>query len=478
MNLNLKKLPCAKMALVALLCTSFVSVKAESADAVKNVSFEAVGSSPTWKVPESATPQPFVLHAEKLVLPANTRCDLYLADEYFHVEGKKPDMSFDVIDNTLHIELPLTKVRSGRLAMVKAGQKKPYATLDLFLVPNATIGLQVFGDSLAPDLSSDYKVSHNYLSRIERSILNERQVKGCKSPYVTAPKGEVWEAVKQQKSVKSVLSVQDVTLGKKSTTVHFLANNSGYTVDLSKYNICLKDGQGKEYRLRRRVGEKTDKAWSPEALVYGAYYEFEALPAGTPSFSVIFVPKTGHMDSFQIADIQKADPTEMATPNFKMNIKVSEGISDCGYLVHVYNKDATEWRGDHETIADIEVGDDRKCSFSTHLDGVRFGALQAIFPDGSVCTHIVNFVFVPGEEANVKVKYGEFQLSGSKFYEDFSNAQDNLWNARHFENPEEREQIKNTYFEKHKGERGCLWSYLLSRAISQAQFDMLIKSAK
>jgi hypothetical protein len=104
--------------------------------------------------------------------------------------------------------------------------------------------------------------------------------------------------------------------------------------------------------------------------------------------------------------------------------------------------------------------------------------LQAIFPDGSVCTHIVNFVFVPGEEANVKVRYGEFQLSGSKFYEDFSNAQDNLWNARHFEKPEEREQIKNTYFEKHKGERGCLWCYLLSRAISQAQFDMLIKSAK
>jgi hypothetical protein len=140
--------------------------------------------------------------------------------------------------------------------------------------------------------------------------------------------------------------------------------------------------------------------------------------------------------------------------NFSISVKVTQGIEDAGYLVHIFNSDKTQRR-----FVDKITVNDKRTSFETHIDEPLVGDLTAIFPDGTVCSACVRFPFVPGEQAQVKVKNGTFELSGSKFYQEWSDADELEENARKYYKQWETDSIILNYLKKHASEEGCVMRY-------------------
>lgn len=140
--------------------------------------------------------------------------------------------------------------------------------------------------------------------------------------------------------------------------------------------------------------------------------------------------------------------------NFKIDVKVTQGIEDAGYLVQVFNRDQTA----RKFLDKIDVKD-KRTSFATHLDEPLVGDLTAIFPNGEICTACVRFPFVPGEECHVKVKNGTFELTGTTFYQQWSDADDLEENARKYYQQWETDSIILNYFKQHANEEGCVMRY-------------------
>ena len=140
--------------------------------------------------------------------------------------------------------------------------------------------------------------------------------------------------------------------------------------------------------------------------------------------------------------------------NFSISVKVTQGIEDAGYLVHIFNSDKTQRR-----FVDKITVNDKRTSFETHIDEPLVGDLTAIFPDGTVCSACVRFPFVPGEQAQVKVKNGTFELSGSKFYQEWNDADELEENARKYYKQWETDSIILNYLKKHADEEGCVMRY-------------------
>ena len=140
--------------------------------------------------------------------------------------------------------------------------------------------------------------------------------------------------------------------------------------------------------------------------------------------------------------------------NFSISVKVTQGIEDAGYLVHIFNNDKTQRK-----FVDKITVTDKRTSFETHIDEPLVGDLTAIFPDGTVCSACVRFPFVPGEQAQVKVKNGTFELSGSKFYQEWNDADELEENARKYYKQWETDSIILNYLKKHADEEGCVMRY-------------------
>jgi hypothetical protein len=140
--------------------------------------------------------------------------------------------------------------------------------------------------------------------------------------------------------------------------------------------------------------------------------------------------------------------------NFKIDVKVTQGIEDAGYLVHVFDRNQSQRR-----FLDRITVTDKRTSFSTHVDEPLVGDLTAIFPDGTVCTACVRFPFVPGEQVQVKVKNGTFELSGSTFYQQWADADELEENAHKYYKQWETDSIILNYLKKHADEEGCVMRY-------------------
>lgn len=140
--------------------------------------------------------------------------------------------------------------------------------------------------------------------------------------------------------------------------------------------------------------------------------------------------------------------------NLKIDVKVTQGIEDAGYLVHLFDRNLSERK-----LLDKITVTDKRTSFETHLDEPLVGDLTAIFPDGSVCPACVRFPFVPGEQVEVKVKNGTFELSGTTFYKQWADADELEENARKYYKQSETDSIILNYLKKHGNEEGCVMRY-------------------
>ncbi len=153
-------------------------------------------------------------------------------------------------------------------------------------------------------------------------------------------------------------------------------------------------------------------------------------------------------------------PQKSGKDNFHLNIHVTEGINDSGYLIDLYNHGGKI----RNRIGRISVKE-KETSFSTRLDDIYLADVTATFPDGSVCTHCMRFPFVPGETAELKVMNGSFYLSGTGFYRQWIKADELVENAHKYHKQSETDSLIRNYLKEHCAEEGCVLYYVKNNVL-------------
>ena len=414
-------------------------------------------------MPELSEPQMFVIegevgedtHAEK-------NFNIYLADDYMHIDGKKPVATIPVVDGKFRYEIPLKKMTAGRLQSTRKGSP----ATDFFFVPGDTVHLYVFSDFNQLD------PTYNYLRKAARSIIALRNATNWESPHLPEVKGKKWEEVTSLTIGYPQISVKEVIFGKNETVLRIVGDLYATDMNIRK-DSYLTDGKGGKYNLRRALYGVVDKDNSTDVRVFGGYYAFAPVPEDVEELNFMAAIHTGP-DSIAIKGpcifhIKRAPKSEPQQPNFQMDITVSQGINDSGYLIELIGEPS----GSIRPIADIPVID-RKCSFATHVDEPTMSHITATFPDGSICSAYVRFPFVPGEHATVKVMNGTFDLTGSAFYKQWSDADELEENAKKHHKPEETQALLLDYLKKHADEEGCVMRYWQYEVLSREEILKII----
>lgn len=156
----------------------------------------------------------------------------------------------------------------------------------------------------------------------------------------------------------------------------------------------------------------------------------------------------------QIADIH----------NFTVHGTVSPGIEDIGYDVVSYLK--KDSRVMDTRITRNIPATNRRFTYSVYMSAPRIGYFQARFSDGSLCSHVVRFPFIPGEECNLKVMNGAFYVTAEKgFYKDWAEADELVENASRYHTAEETSAILHKYIREHSDNPAVILLYLNSNAL-------------
>ena len=412
-------------------------------------------------VPELSEPQPFTIMGLVDGANAYANYNLYLADDYMQIQDDRLVACENVVDGKFRFRLQLTKMTAGRVRGVAGDGSLSPTWTDFFLVPGDSVELRVYSDffQLVPTVS--------YMRKTMRGINALRNATGWQSPHLPKVEGRKWEAVTCQSMGFPELTVKEVIFGKDETVLRIFGDDLATDMAIRKAT-CLTDDKGGKYWLRRALFGSLDEKCSPEARVYGGYYAFDPVPDDVEELNLMTIEKhhdsiadgftiesgdTIWIQSSAIFHIKEAPKPVHHDPNFKVDITVSQGIGDSGYLINLYNSPY-----DRKQIADIATAN-RKASFATYVGEPQQGELIATFPDGSICTHCMRFPFVPGEHAEVKVMNGSFFLTGSTFYKQWSDADELEENARKYRKEEETQALLLGYLKEHASEEGCVMRY-------------------
>lgn len=404
-------------------------------------------------VPELQEPQMFVIEGTAEGACAKSDINIYLSDEYMHFKDDKPAMTVPVKDGKFHAEIPLKKMVAGRVQSTCKDAK----AAELFFVPKETVVLHM-AEHYSGILDYNSFDFYSYSKKVERGIFILRNVTNWESPYLPKIKGKKWDNVTSENMSFPEMSVKEVFFNKDETVLRIYAYDY-YTGLCINKDFYLTDEKGNQYKLRRALYGKINENNGPEIRAFGGYYAFDPVPKDVKELNLMYAyydteSKTIRVLGPGISHIKKAPKEVVRKPNFKVDITVSQGINDSGYLVAMYNKDMTSLT----QIADLTVVN-RKASFETYVEEPRMVDLTATFPDGSICTHCVRFPFVPGEHAEVKVMNGTFYLTGSTFYKQYSDADELEENARKYHKEEETQKLLVNYLKEHANEEGCVIFY-------------------
>ena len=377
------------------------------------------------------------------------KVNIYLADDYMHIKEDKPVATVPVVDRKFRFQIPLKKVTAGLMRSTRKGAKG----VELFFVPNETVKLHLTDKDfyVEPD-------NYGYLQKIERTVTALQNATGWQSPHLPKVKGTKWENVESQSVGFPVLAVKEVIFSKDETVLRITTDYPANSMVINKESY-LTDGKGGRYKMKRAVFGKLNEDNSPEVCTFGGYYAFEPVPEDVEELNFMADQKPEDValmiEGTGIFHIKKAPKEADHEPNFKVDISVSQGIGDSGYLISMYDKTMCR----RKQIADISVVN-RKASFATYVDEPRMVDLTATFPDGSICTHCVRFPFVPGEHAEVKVMNGTFYLTGTTFYKQYGDADELIENAGKYHKQEETRALLLDYLKKHADEEGCVMRYM------------------
>ena len=151
---------------------------------------------------------------------------------------------------------------------------------------------------------------------------------------------------------------------------------------------------------------------------------------------------------------------------------VTPGLRDVGYMVYVY--DAYFDRMVETKKIDVKNGE---FELTTNYPEARNAIFQAIFDDGSLCNAVITVVLMPGEHGEMKVKNGQYELTGSTFYRQYSDADDLVTNANRYYTTEERQKMIHDYLIEHRSDEGCAYYYIDRNIYPKDQIISMIDPA-
>ena len=398
---------------------------------------------------ELSEPQLFTIECEVGSHVIDKSFNIFLADDYMKIQDKKPVATVSVKDGKFHYEIPLKKITAGRICGTRPGA----TGIDIFFVPGETVKLHHYDNdefNLEPTVS--------YVQKIDRGVIALRNATNWESPHLPKVNGTKWDFVSCVSMGYPELIVKEVFFDRNETVLRIMPKDGFFSDMYIMKNSYLIDGKGIKYKLKRVVYGELDENNSTDVRTFGGYYAFAPVPENVEELNFMaarIVDDTVRIEGPGIFHIKKATKPVAHEPNFKVDITVSQGINDSGYLISMYDRDMVRCT----QIADIAVVN-RKASFATYVDEPRMVDLTATFPDGSICTHCVRFPFVPGEHAEVKVMNGTFHLTGTTFYKQYSDADELIENAEKYHKSEETQALLLDYLKKHADEEGCVMRYM------------------
>lgn len=380
--------------------------------------------------------------------------NVYIADEYGHYEKSKPDFCIPVVDKKFSHTFEVDKVTAAYVKCIFPGGEECSASIAFMMVPNSEYTINVHNGYYGDDY--DY----NYRSRLERGIYALREKTQWKSPYLPKVKGKVWKNPEYDNS-SSPMYVKEVFFTDTATIVHFVQDYFLSSMTMSK-DAYLTDENGKEYKIKNALfGNLGGANNGGEARFYGTYYSFEPLPKGTKSFDIMH----GNGEINNVCESK----TVKGKPNFEVEVNITNGISDSGYLISRYDKN---WSRPTQ-IADI-AAKDRKANYQMILDEPCLADLTATFPDGSVCTHCIRMVFVPGDKAVVSVENGTNHITGTGFYKQWSDTEEFIRNSRNYVTKAESDAKIMSYLKDHANEEGTVVYFLIEQEYPYSDIIQLV----
>lgn len=390
--------------------------------------------------------------------------NIYLADEYFEIQGDVPVANVPVVNKRFTYSIPLKNMTAGRVRCIFPGNKLCSAWIDLFFVPGETVKLTVHNGYYSLDNSDSYR------EKINREVDAVRKATKWTSPHLPKVKGKVWHDAYSQS--RASLAVKDVMFNENETVLRLVSN-----FHLSNMNVSgdsyLTDSEGNTYRFKRALFGNVNDNNSQDVRIFGGYYAYEPLPKGTKVFT-FHEGRNGNAVAV-VAAKQKDTPTQSQKSgkgDFRLNIHVTEGINDSGYLIDLYNHGGKI----RDRIGSVSVKE-KETSFATHLDGIYLADVTATFPDGSVCTHCMRFPFVPGETAELKVMNGSFYLSGTGFYRQWIKADELVENAQKYHKQSETDSLIRNYLKEHCTEEGCVLYYVKNNVLPIETIRQIVPSS-
>lgn len=386
--------------------------------------------------------------------------NIYMSDDYLHINGEKPIATVPVVDKRFSFSIPLDKMRSGRVRCIFPGGELCSAWIDLFFVPGETVKLYVHNGYYS------LRNSDSYARKVSRYANALREVTDWKTPFLPQPRGKKWENPKSQNGSYMHMSVKEVIFNEAATVVRFVSTAylANMTMQLVADQSYLQDEKGNKYMLRKALFGDLEDNNSPECKTFGVYLAFDKASSNVKRLDLY----DGVHKNPIVANIKKGANKKAKKPNFYLDINVSQGIDDSGYIVNIMDID----RLTPITDTEVEVKD-KRAHYETYVDGPKQIILTATFPDGSICSHCMVFMAVPGEKATLKVMNGSFYLSGSKFYKEWGAADDLAENARRHHTREEYNKMILDYLKEHNGEEGCVVYYVKNNLLPKQTIDKI-----
>ena len=421
-----------------------------------------------------AEPQMFTIEGVVNDSISAAKAAVVLADDYlvFPERGDSTSVAF-ISNKHFSYSIPLKRMTAGRIRLISPEGKIAPTGIDMFFVPGQTVTLNIHSNgeyALVADSAA------NYFRKALRDINALRNATNWQSPHLPKLSGKKWENVECESMGYPYYNVKEIIFGKNATYVRLYADDvfSGGPIHIEK-GAYLLDLKGNKYAMKWAVPDDTGRLEYLHSNVFGSYYAFEPVPDNVEELTFIEPDnEAGSKSDITIkhvfAYIKEAKEVK---PNFQVDVTVTQGIDDSGYIVELFDHPHTHRYS--QTQTDIPVHN-RHSTFTTHLAKPYMGQFTAIFPDGSICAHSMHFPFVPGERAELTVKNGFFYLTGSKFYKDYGAADELVENARNFQKQEETDKLLRDYLTAHADEEGCVIYYLQEHILPKETIEKAMPS--
>lgn len=371
--------------------------------------------------------------------------NVYMADKYFHfADDAEPVCRLPLSAGSIHYEVVLDRLTAFRFRSVDASGKEDGNMHSIPVVPGQTYNL-IAAEDLLGFMGGEANPSPQINERAFHAFREETK---WKSPHLPKIKGEVWSMPDCEYGDFQRMYVREVYLNKKETVLRLYHKATMGVLDLLEPDDYLTDEAGNKYKVLRPILGDLGDSYDMEAGVYGAYYAFEPLPKGCKSFTL----NARHHYPVTVRPAAKAQK-----PNFSVTITATPGIADTGWLLKLH-ENLQKYSTGH-LIADLTADQNRQVTYAFYLDKPRMLDIVATFGDGSICDYYMAIPAVPGSHADVTVKNGVFEWTGSGFYKDVDNADAYVENVKRWSTEEEYTPLIHHYLVNHAAEQGCLYYY-------------------